>query len=130
MTFHKISLIIFFTLLTIGNCFSQQGDTLRYTEQGYIGFSEKKIVTVLPDDTTYFCIALKDQKTSVKLRGKWTQLSDNKQLSKFIKTNRSRIDEKKILVIAPSKAKYNEFNFVLDAFKDNDLLNFHLVPTD
>jgi len=115
-------------VFAIGKCPAQHLDTVRYVE--IINFNQKRTVVVLPYDTSYFIIALKDNKTSVKLNGKWTILIRNSQLEKFIQINKAKINPGKIVVVASSKLQYSEYSFILDALKKSDLLLFHLSSTD
>jgi biopolymer transport protein ExbD len=115
-------------VFAFGKCSAQHPDTVSYVET--VNFNQKRTVVVLPNDTSYFIIALKDNKTSVKLNGEWVTLPSNNQLEKFMLRNKGKISPKKIVVVASSKLKYSDFSFILDALKKSDLLLFYLSPAD
>ena len=123
----SLSIIIIFT---VNVCFSQTNDTLRYHEPVKFHYPETTTVTVLPNDTSYFCIALKKNETSIKFKGVWRRLGTNKQLDKFIYDNKPHIDTDKILIVAPANTPYSDFKFVIDIFKKYDILTFHLASKD
>ena len=81
----------------------------------------------MPNDTTYFCIALNKSKTSIKYKGTWRQLESHEQLDKFISDHKAQIDTDKILIVAPANTVYNDFKFLIDILKKHDLMKFHLV---
>jgi biopolymer transport protein ExbD len=123
--------LLFFSLfiLTFYKCFSQTNDTFQYSVPIKYHYPDKKIVTVLPKDTTYFCIRLDNNKNlSVKFKKSWEHLSDTKQLENVVGKYKQIIDSDKILLIAPAKTNYNDFRSIIDVLKKYNYFNFHLIP--
>jgi biopolymer transport protein ExbD len=130
MNITKHRLLLFTCIFLINKCFCQSIDTFRYSEPVDFHYPETRIKTVLPSDTTYFCIKITAKKNFVKLRGDWEEIENDNQLDRFVQLNKDEIDPSKILVIGKKDIPYSKFAFVLELLKKYDYMKFHLVAIE
>lgn len=123
----KFSISIIFALVIATSCNSQISDTITFERPIRLEYPKTETVTVLPSDTSYFCLVVYEDNLSVKMKGKWTQLYNVKQLQRFFDLNHSQIENGKILVIGDPKAKYETYKPIIDIFKKHDYLLFYLA---
>jgi len=106
--------------------FGQLKDTIYFEKRDYLSSSKSEIIFIPPTDTSYFIVNfLNIQSPIVKLRKDWIALKDCKSISSFIKRNREKIQNSKIVLLANGSTKYNDYKCVIDAFKYNDILSFY-----